>query len=261
MGATPVRRFAPFARLHRVRVGRGSRRGSPARSRGLRAAPRPFPRPGRGRRPRRGRPRAACRRRWRRGSGTVLSLTTSRRAIAALVSPRATRSRISRSRSVSSGKGLAVPAPPRANQARTREARRGAEHHLTVGDGLQGPGDLLPVGTLQQVAPGARPHRREQRVVALEHGQHEHGRAGQLRRDPPGRLDAAEPGQVQVHDDDVRRQSSASSTAWTPSPASATTSTPSSIDRAVASPRDTAGGRPRRAPSGNVTGTPAAAAR
>src|SRR3954471_5971912 len=53
---------------------------------------------------------------------TVLSLTTSRRAIAAFVSPRATRSRISRSRSVSSGKGVAVPAPPRANQARTREA-------------------------------------------------------------------------------------------------------------------------------------------
>ncbi len=54
---------------------------------------------------------------------TVLSLRNSRRAISALVSPRATRSRISRSRSVSSGNGTAASLdPPAAKNDSTRPA-------------------------------------------------------------------------------------------------------------------------------------------
>ena len=56
--------------------------------------------------------------------------------------------------------------------------------------GAQCPVDLGLLGALEQVAPRARAHRGEHRVVVLVHRQHQDRSAGHGRRDPPGRLQA-----------------------------------------------------------------------
>jgi hypothetical protein len=73
----------------------------------------------------------------------------------ALPLPAATSSRISRSRSVRAGKDAAL------------DLR--SENRLARGGRANGPFDFLLLGPLEQVAPCAGSHGREDRVVVLEH--------------------------------------------------------------------------------------------
>jgi hypothetical protein len=59
---------------------------------------------------------------------------------------------------------------------------------------------------LQQVAARAGAHRGEDRVVVLEHRQHEHPDVGAARDDLARRLDAVQLGHLDVHHDDVGLQ-------------------------------------------------------
>src|SRR6185437_1125312 len=109
---------------------------------------------------------------------TVFWLSPSLVAITGLARPWATRSSTSRSRSVSCGN--------------------------TGAGALDGGADLLLVGALEQVTAGAGAQRGEDRVVVVEHGQHEHLDVRTVRHDATGGLDAVQPRHVQVHDDHVR---------------------------------------------------------
>ena len=61
-------------------------------------------------------------------------------------------------------------------------------------------------GALEQVAPRARPDRREHRLLVLHHRHHKDADVGRGLHDPLGGLDAVEPGHVQVHEHDVGLQ-------------------------------------------------------
>jgi hypothetical protein len=80
----------------------------------------------------------------------------------------------------------------------------GADDHLPGHHRPQRGEDVVLLGALQQVAAGAGAHRREHRLVVLEHREDEDGDAGQQRRQPPGGLDAVHRGHLHVHHDDVR---------------------------------------------------------
>jgi hypothetical protein len=79
----------------------------------------------------------------------------------------------------------------------------GAEDDVTCRDRLDGPDDLVPFGALDQVAASSGPHRGEQRLVVVEHGEHQDGGAWAAGGDLAGGLDAAGAGHVQVHQHDV----------------------------------------------------------
>ena len=114
-------------------------------------------------------------------------------------------SRISRSRSVSVGNTFGAGRGT-AKKASTRPATRRAEDGLAAGHRPDRAGQLLLVGVLEHVAAGAGAQGQEHRVLVLEQAEHQHPHVRVGRDDRPGRLDAAHPGQLQVHEDDVGAQ-------------------------------------------------------
>ena len=138
---------------------------------------------------------------------TVFGESTRCAVISAFDRPCATSSRISRSRSVSSGNAASGTArcgpgevghqPPRDGRTEDRVARRHGPHR---------PDELGSLGALEQVAPRAGLDRGEDRVVVVGHRQHEHRDVGGGVHDPAGRLDPIHAGHRQVHQDDVRME-------------------------------------------------------
>ena len=113
---------------------------------------------------------------------TVLGASPSRAAMAALARPVAMRPSTSRSRAVSSGN--AVGSERGAGQVGQRTSGdSGAEDRLAGRDGRDGADHVGGGRALEDVAERAGAHRREHRLVVLEHGQHQDAR----RRARPGR--------------------------------------------------------------------------
>ena len=156
---------------------------------------------------------------------TVFGDSPSRVAIAALGSAAASRSRISRSRAVSSGKGSATGGG-RGEVAQHPLGHAGGEDRLAGGHGADRPADLLLLGALDHVAAGAGAHGREHRVLVVEHRQDQHARP----RAPPGRSPGsrANPSSSGICRSSIAtsgRCSTTSLTALRPSAATPTTST------------------------------------
>ena len=138
---------------------------------------------------------------------TVFGESPSWAVISAFDRPRATSSRISCSRSVSSGNGALGAGrrglrevghqPPRHGRAEDRVARRDRPHRAE---------ELGALGALEQVAARAGLDRREDRIVVVGHREHEHGDMGGGVDDPARRLDPIHAGHRQVHQDDVRME-------------------------------------------------------
>ena len=121
-----------------------------------------------------------------------------------LGSPRATSSSTSRSRFGELGKQDGVARCQRAGQVGQDPACDcRTEHCVAARYRLQGPHDVLGVGSLDHVAAGACPHGGKDRLVLIEHGQHENGNSGVIGDDPPRRFDPVDPWHVEVHDDDI----------------------------------------------------------
>ena len=131
---------------------------------------------------------------------TVFGDSTSRSVMSVFDRPWAISSRISRSRSVSSGKaaGSARGARPREERPQASRDRR-AEDRLARRDGPDRPHELDPLGTLEQVAAGTGAHRGEHRLVVVVHRQHEDGHVRRRIDDPARRLDAVDARHVHVH--------------------------------------------------------------
>jgi hypothetical protein len=71
-----------------------------------------------------------------------------------------------------------------------RAARDASEDDLAVGGGLDGATDLFPAGAFEQVSASAGAERGGDRIVVVEHGQHQHRDIRAVGHDAPGRLDA-----------------------------------------------------------------------
>ena len=84
-----------------------------------------------------------------------------------------------------------------------RDGRR--DERLARRGGPDAREQLVDRRVLQQVAAGAGQDRLQHVAVLVGDREHEHPRQGRDHRDLPGRLDAADPRHVEVHDDDVRR--------------------------------------------------------
>jgi hypothetical protein len=132
---------------------------------------------------------------------TVFSLSVKRVAISWLEAPRAMRSRISRSRWVSSGNGSSGGRRAEEPPEPVGDAR--AEDGLAGSDGLDRVQDLALAGLLEDVSAGTRAQRGEDEVVVAEHAEDQHVRVGALLGDARGRLDPVDPGHAHVHQHDV----------------------------------------------------------
>ena len=125
--------------------------------------------------------------------------------MASLDLPAASISRTPRSRSVRSGNGRSSGPGGRAGEVRRDAAgQRGTEHHAAGRGGPHRVVDLLGPRALEQVAGGAGPDGRQDRVVVLVHGQHDDLDVRVPPGDEAGGLDPVEVGHLDVHDDDVR---------------------------------------------------------
>jgi hypothetical protein len=135
---------------------------------------------------------------------TVLGASVSWAAIAVLLCPAVTIARISRSRSVSLGKGPDACCPLK--RSVTRRATAEPEHAATVGYGLHGAHDRGFAGALQQVAAGTYAQGCEHRIIVSEHGKHKDRDAWAAMSNPAGGLNAAHTRHLKVHDHHVRLQ-------------------------------------------------------
>src|SRR6266699_320827 len=115
---------------------------------------------------------------------TVFGLSTSSPAISALLFPRAIIPKISRSRSVRSGKTLG--------------GKMGC-----ITDRSQ---HVFLIGSLEEIAPRSCPHGREDRGVIFEHGEYQNADVWMGLHDAARRLNTIESWHVQIHQDDIRLQ-------------------------------------------------------
>src|SRR5262249_15342110 len=83
----------------------------------------------------------------------------------------------------------------------------GAEDGFSTADGLDGPQHLSFFGVFEHIAPGPRPHCREDRGVVFEHRDNEDANMRAIAHDAPRRLDAVDAGHLNVHQDHVWLQS------------------------------------------------------
>ena len=81
--------------------------------------------------------------------------------------------------------------------------RVGREQRTSRGNGFDRVQDLLLACSFQEVASGASAYRREDGLVVLGHGEHQHGGAGERLGDATGGIDSAGARQVEIHQDYV----------------------------------------------------------
>ncbi len=138
---------------------------------------------------------------------TVWTATTSSSAISWFERPRATRRRISASRSVSEATSSARRSPGSSRDAvplheRARERRE--DERLARRDDADGLGELLRLDALEHESARAGAQRVEDVVVVLERRDHEHARPRRRALDDAARrLNAVEVRHADVHQDDV----------------------------------------------------------
>ena len=138
---------------------------------------------------------------------TVFGESTRCAVMSAFDRPCATSSRISRSRSVSSGNAAREPFGVGRGEVGHQPPRHGRTEDRVAGrDGPHRSDELGALGALEQIS--ARPGLdcREDRIVVVGHREHEHGDVGGGVHDPAGRLDPIHAGHRQVHQDDVRME-------------------------------------------------------
>ena len=160
---------------------------------------------------------------------TVFGLMCSSAAICALSFPFAISrstcsSRSESSEAIASSRAEGSPGPEALKHLggdRRRDQRLAVRRRLDAGE------ELVDRRLLEQVAAGARHDRVHHVGVLVGRRQHENARERCGHRDLRRRLDAADPGHVHVHHDDVRGQRPDLGDASVPVRASPTTSTPS----------------------------------
>ena len=168
---------------------------------------------------------------------TVFGERNSRSAMTEVRRPAASRSRISRSRSVSSGNGSAAGGRVGRRSSRARGRPPRAEDRLAGDDRADRADDLVLLGALEQVAPSAGLHRGEHGRVVVEHREHQYGGLRHAGPDPPGRLDPVEPGHPHVHEHHVGPEQLHLAHGRLAVAASPTTSSPSRSSRAARAAR------------------------
>ena len=132
------------------------------------------------------------------------------------------------------------------------------EDRLARRDGMDGPHDLFLGRPFQHVPRGAGAHGREDRVVVIEHREHQDRHSRCRPGDFPGRTDTVQFGHLHVEYHHIRAQGDRARTASRPVPAVPTTSIPGTEDSSADRPSRTTGGRRRgqREPRHSSLGLP-----
>ena len=133
---------------------------------------------------------------------TVLSATSSSRAISLLLAPRARKARISRSRGLNAGCAGGRSAGAHFAHQLGRHLRR--HHRFALGRAAHGIDEEIALDVLEQIAEGAAAKRQHQVVGLLGDGEHHDVRARCFLEDRVHRVDAGNAGHVQVEQHDVR---------------------------------------------------------